>query len=310
MKKLIYIICILSSLILSSCYHHPNKEERLYDIGYNFVVSSDSMMMMMQEPEEIMVDLLSDTLYVYEDDRLVVADVRVIPGDEVDSVWVQIARDQETIGWLREKELLESVTPDDPISMFISTFSDIHIIVFLVVMIIIGTAYMMRHILKRGVPIVHFHDIASAYPTLLTVTVAASATFYASIQMFAPETWQHFYYHPTLNPFSVPPILEIFLLSVWLMLILALASLDDVRKILPFTDAILYLGGLVAVCAVNYLLFSILTLYYIGYPLLVAYVLFAFYRHLKHNRTKFVCGNCGARLSEKSRCPRCGAINN
>lgn len=309
MKKLLHIFCLIATLALCSCYHQPNKEERLYDVGYNFIVSSDSMMMVMQEPEEIMVNLLSDTLVVFEDDRLVVADIRIIPSDEEDSVWVQMARDQETIGWMHERELLKSVTPDDPISMFISTFSDVHTIVFLIVLGVIGAVYTMRHILRRGVAIVHFNDIPSAYPTLLTVTVAASATFYASIQMFAPETWQHFYYHPTLNPFSVPPILEIFLLSVWLMLIIAVAAVDDVRRILPFTQAILYLGGLVAVCAIDYLLFSVLTLYYVGYPLLAAYVVFALYRHFKHNRTKFVCGNCGFRLSEKSRCPRCGAIN-
>lgn len=297
-------------MALSSCYHQSYNEERLYDIGYNFVVASDSMMMVKQEPEEIMVNLLSDTLYVYEGDRIVVADFRIIPNDDIDSVWIQMARDQETIGWLRETEMLESVTPDDPISMFISTFSDIHVIVFLIVMGIIGAAYVVRHILKRGMHIVHFHDIPSAYPTLLTIIVAMSATFYASIQLFAPETWQHFYYHPTLNPFSVPPILEVFLISVWLMLIIAVAAVDDVRKILPIGEAILYMGGLAAVLAIDYLVFSILTLYYIGYPLLVFYVVFALYRHFKHNRTKYVCGNCGFRLSEKSRCPRCGAINN
>lgn len=309
MKRFFQLFCLIACMAFTSCYHQSYSEERLYDIGYNFVVSSDSMMMVKQEPEEIMVNLLSDTLYVYEDDRIVVADFRIIPNDDIDSVWVQMARDQETIGWLRETEMLESVTPDDPISMFISTFSNVHIIVFLIVMGIIGAAYVMRHILKRGMHIVHFHDIPSAYPTMLTIIVAMSATFYASIQMFAPETWQHFYYHPTLNPFSVPPILEVFLLSVWLMLIIALAAVDDIRRILPFVEAILYMGGLVAVLAIDYLIFSVLTLYYIGYPLLVIYIVFALYKHFKHNRTKFVCGNCGFRLSEKGRCPRCGAIN-
>ena len=29
------------------------------------------------------------------------------------------------------------------------------------------------------------------------------ATIYESIQVFAPETWQHFYFNPTLSPFKV-----------------------------------------------------------------------------------------------------------
>jgi hypothetical protein len=42
--------------------------------------------------------------------------------------------------------------------------------------------------------------------------------------------------------------------------------------IIPKTDN---LGGLAAICAVCYVVFSITTLYYIGYPLLVAYYVFA-----------------------------------
>jgi hypothetical protein len=43
-------------------------------------------------------------------------------------------------------------------------------------------------------------------------------------------------------------------------------------------DTILYLGGLHAVCAVCYVVFSITTLYYIGYALLIAYFAFDLYR--------------------------------
>ena len=43
-------------------------------------------------------------------------------------------------------------------------------------------------------------------------------------------------------------------------------------------EAILYLGGLAAICAVDYVVFSITTLYYLGYPLLIAYYVFALRR--------------------------------
>ena len=41
------------------------------------------------------------------------------PADSVDSVWVKVARDQETMGWVHEKELLEKVVPVDSVSQFI-----------------------------------------------------------------------------------------------------------------------------------------------------------------------------------------------
>ena len=103
-------------------------------------------------------------------------------------------------------------------------------------------------------------------------------------------------------------MLGAFLLSVWVMLIVAIAAVDEVRHALPLGEAILYLGGLAAVCAVDYILFSITTLYYVGYLLLVAYYIFALCRYL-HHRARYVCGNCGARLHHRGRCPRCGAEN-
>ena len=83
------------------------------------------------------------------------------------------------------------------------------------------------------------------------------------------------YFHPTLNPFAVPPILGFFLATVWAILIVGLACVDEVKHRLPAGDAVLYLGGLVGVCAIDYIIFSVTTLYYIGYLLLVAYIWFA-----------------------------------
>src|SRR3712207_918585 len=128
-------------------------------------------------------------------------------------------------------------------------------------------------------------------------------------QMFAPETWRHFYFHPTLNPFSVPLILEIFLISVWAMLIVGLAAVDDVRHELPLADGVMYLCGLAAVCAVNYIVFSISTLYYVGYLLLIGYIIFALRQYFRNSRVVYQCGNCGSTLRQKGKCPYCGVIN-
>jgi len=101
---------------------------------------------------------------------------------------------------------------------------------------------------------------------------------YSSIQLFAPEMWRHFYYHPSLNPFTLPWHLGLFVVFVWSLLIVAIATVDDIRHHLTLGETILYLGGLAAVCAVDYVVFSVTTLYYIGYPLLFAYIFFAIRR--------------------------------
>lgn len=280
-----------------------------YSLNYNFVVKADSLQLVKQQPEEVLNNMHTDTLAVYRHDHIVVAEIRIIPNDAVDSVWVQVARDQETFGWIHETALLDSVVPDDPISQFISTFSDTHLVIFLIIISIISVAYLMRTIFRRNAKIVHFNDIGSFYPTLLALIVASSATLYASIQLFAPETWEHFYFHPTLNPFNVSPVLGVFLVSVWAMLIVGIAVVDVARSLLPPGDTLLYLCGLAGVCAVNYIVFSLTTLYYVGYVLFAAYFYFALRIYFMRFRCTYVCGNCGARMSRKGRCPVCGADN-
>ena len=322
------LLLFLLVLLCSSCYHQNTKNinENLldsvgqndsshfkathhYSSNYNFVVKADSLVLSKQQPEETLSHLQEDSLVVYKNDHLVVADIRIMSADSIDSVWVQVARDQQTFGWIHESKLLPNVVPDDPISLFISTFSDIHLLVFLVIIVLISVYYIMRKLLSASLPIVHLRDINSIYPTLLVLLVATSATFYASIQLFAPQVWHHFYFHPTLNPFSVPLPLNLFLLSVWAILLIGLAAIDDVRHLLPLGDAVLYLCGLAAVCAVNYIIFSVSTLYYIGYPLLIVYVYLAIKRYIKMPRIKFVCGNCGMPLEKSRRCKHCGALN-
>ena len=322
------LLLFLLMLLCSSCYHQNTKNinENLldsvgqndsshfkathhYSSNYNFVVKADSLVLSKQQPEETLSHLQEDSLVVYKNDHLVVADIRIMSADSIDSVWVQVARDQQTFGWIHESKLLPNVVPDDPISLFISTFSDIHLLVFLVIIVLISVYYIMRKLLSASLPIVHLRDINSIYPNLLVLLVATSATFYASIQLFAPQVWHHFYFHPTLNPFSVPLPLNLFLLSVWAILLIGLAAIDDVRHLLPLGDAVLYLCGLAAVCAVNYIIFSVSTLYYIGYPLLIVYVYWAIKRYIKMPRIKFVCGNCGMPLEKSRRCKHCGALN-
>lgn len=327
-RSIIVIATIIATL--SGCYHTKTKQHDAfvtprqsvatdtmdsfynthhYAQNYNFVVKADSLVLLRQQPEELLNNLPTDSFVIKHGTHLVVVDIRLLRNDTNDSVWVQVARDQYTFGWIHESKLLPAVVPDDPISKFISTFSDTHLLIFLIIISVIAISYLVHSIRQKRVKAVHFNDIDSFYPTLLALTVATAATFYSSIQMFAPEIWRHFYYHPSLNPFSVPPILSIFLTSVWAMIIMALATVDDVMHKLPSAHAVLYLCGLAAVCAANYIIFSISTLYYIGYLFLALYFAYAIRQYAKNNFYRYRCGNCGVKLKKKGQCPKCGAMN-
>lgn len=262
-----------------------------YTQNYNFVVTGDSLVVVAQQPEDMSVpevvsielesigeEKMKDSITIRRHEHVVVADIKTVPSDTIDSVWVKVARDQLTFGWIHENELLSKVSPDDPISQFIDTFSNIHLLVFMAFFVLTGAVYGLRRLMRKGSKIVHFNDIPSFYPTALCLLIASSAVLYSSIQLFGPETWRHFYYHPSLNPFALPFWLGFFVSSVWALIIVSIATVDDITRILPLGEAILYLIGLAAVCAVLYTIFSITTLYYIGYPLLIAYYYFAIKR--------------------------------
>lgn len=325
MRNLFFIFSFL--LLLSSCYNRGQLSPDAWDLtqqqldsisfytthhytqNYNFQVRVDSIPLIVQLPVEAINEMPIDTLMVYRNDHIVVADITTVPVDTIDSIWVKVARDQQTFGWIHEHDMLLAVSPDDPISEFIDVFSDVHLLVFLTFVVAVVAAYIYRRQMRRQAHLVHFNDIASFYPTLLCLLVASSATLYSSIQLFDPEKWRHFYFNPTLNPFAVPLSLGLSLVSVWVILIVAIAVLDDVRRLLPFGEAVLYLLGLGATCAVAYIVFSVLTLYYIGYPLLVAYCVFALWSYFRRPRPRYQCGRCGGLLYHKGTCPHCGAMN-
>ena len=295
-----------------STIHHYTK-------NFNFVVKSDSIKLVTRQPEEVIsqekfpedVILMteSDSITLYRGDDIVVAEIRILPTDTIDQVWVQVARDQDSFGWIHESKLLKQVVPNDPISQFISLFSDTHILWTLITVAMIIVPYTLRIIRKKRAKIIHINDIPSFYPTLLVLILALAATVYSSIQLFEPEMWRHFYYHPTLNPLAVPPILGIFLTLVWLLPVVGMATVEDVLHHLSFHDALLYLSGLAAVCMVIYVVFSVSTLYYVGYVLLIAYAYLSIRIFYKNRRLVYFCGKCGKAITQKGRCPHCGAIN-
>ena len=305
LRSILHVVAFaLSVSLLVSCYkpapgftatHHYNQ-------NFNFIVKSDSISLY-ELPDSV-----TDSTLVYKGEQLVVAEIKIIPEDSIDSVWVKLARDQMSQGWIRECHLLEKVAPDDPISRFIDTFSNNHQLLFLALVVMVIAIYGLRKLYRRDAYIVHFNDIDSVLPTLLALLVATSASVYATIQNFSPESWRHFYFHPTLNPFVVTPVIGLFVSLVWALIITGVAVVDDVFRRLPFGSGVLYLLGLSAVCAVDYVVFSIFTLYYIGYLLLVVYIWFSV-RCIRGVLSRYVCGNCGARIRHLGKCPYCGAVN-
>ena len=136
---------------------------------------------------------------------------------------MKLAHSQEIQGWIGEREMMQAFVPTDSISQFIYLFSDTHASYFVIIFALFVGAWVLRLFRKKQLKMVYFNDIDSVYPLLLCLLMAFSATLYESIQVFVPETWEHFYFNPTLSPFKVPFVLSVFLLSIWLFIIVLLA---------------------------------------------------------------------------------------
>ena len=309
MKKRLPFLLLLTFL-LSSCYYQ-DEEATLYAIGDNFELSVDSLMLQSSQPlHNLPVDTLCEQLSVYFGDPIVVAETLVIPEDSVDSVWVKLARDQFTMGWVHQRDFIGSVVPDDPISQFIHLFSIRHL-VFFAIIFSISLFSLLYQVFSRKKPHVFFlRDILSPYPTILLIMLAISALLYAGIQHYVPDTWVLYYYHPTLNPFGLPLILSLFLCSVWMLLVLAVATIEEVYRQLPIGEAVFYLFSLLGCCILCYLLFTLAALSPgASYILFALFALVLIIRYYRNSRPQYLCGSCGERLQRLGKCPHCGAEN-
>ena len=110
-------------------------------------------------------------------------------------------------------------------------------------------------------------DIDSVFPITLSWLLVAAATLYNSMQHFVPETWERYYYDPSLNPFDLPFVLGLFVLSVFFILLLGVALLDDLFHQTSFEVAFFYLLGLASYCIFLYIFFTYLWVYlaYVGF---------------------------------------------
>ena len=125
----VLVLWLIAICVLASCYNPAERtpdawsltEEQIdsisfstthhYAQNYNFIVKADTLQIVCQAPDE----LPFDSVTVRRGDHVVVADIMTMPADSIDSVWVKIARDQLTQGWIRESIMLPAVKPADPI---------------------------------------------------------------------------------------------------------------------------------------------------------------------------------------------------
>lgn len=319
MQRVAIVFCLMLLFVLSSChYKAPELEgdelsqktkdslnylyERHYTWDTNLELVDDSIALECLPIKETFIQL-------YKGDKVVVAEFAVHPTDSVDSVWVKLAHTQDEQGWIREKELVQSFVPTDSLSQAIHLFSDTHASYFIIIFALFVGVYLFRAFKSKQLQMVYFNDIDSIYPLFLCLLISFSATIYESMQVFVPDTWEHFYFNPTLSPFKVPLVLSVFLLSIWLFLIVALAVLEDLFRQLTPAAAVFYLLGLMSCCIFCYFFFILTTHIYIGYLFLGLFILIFVKRVCRSIEYKYRCGYCGQRLKDKGTCFHCGAMN-
>lgn len=239
--------------------------EHHYTINFNFLVKADSLMLIPRDG-----DLVQDTCHVYDGELVAVAAMNW----QSDTLWIKVAHDQMTMGWIPEQELLRGVTPDDPISEVLDALTGSRSI-WMSALVAIGVVLLVvRQGRSRVLSAVKNGGMPMVYPRLFLGLVALMASLYVSVQNFVPEFWQEYYFHPTLNPLILPSVMAMLMTVVWLVLITAIAVVDEVYHHLYFADGIAFLLELLGIGMVVYLVIGWTTLYYIGYLLLVAFIIF------------------------------------
>ena len=213
--------------IAFSTYHH-------YNVGYNFLCTADSLWLH-PHPEgmALNLDYPQENTYLYEDDDFVITEVfrnKNIDKTTLDSIWLCVGSDGIPLGWISEYELLHNATPVDPISRFMDAchrlthrlngmFGNNVIIPLLLLLISFQIKSAKIHIIKEK----------SIYIHLFSIAAITSGCILATIKCLMPELWQHFYFYPSLNPVGQPPMLALYLSTVWLSIILFLAIFFDLK---------------------------------------------------------------------------------
>ena len=154
---LLFLLCLL----LTSCYY-PQWDQR-YEEGINLTCMEDSLEFRtdLSVHREGEVNLSTPPVVVRYREPLVVSDVRVLPDDPKDSIWVRVMTQTGEQGWMQKGDLLEGAVPDDPISRFIHYFSNNHLWAFGALLVLALVVWLVRKGRHHRFPLVHIDDIPS-----------------------------------------------------------------------------------------------------------------------------------------------------
>lgn len=272
---------------------------RPYPINTNFHVLKDSLYLVSLP--------LKDTIHILKGEELVVAEMMVVPEDSIDSIWIKVARDQESIGWIREQTLLAQSVPSSPVSQLLHLLSSPSLSYVLWTVFLLSVGWLIRKGRLKTIFSLRYREVYSIFPSLLWWVTSLTAVCYQSILRFSPIAWEQFYFTPTLSPFETSPWISVLLICLWSCILCILAWIEDSRRSKPIRlyDA----GGVLILSICSYWLLISVWIY-------VAYLLFALqsfylYKLLKiwYQPMRYFCGECGEAIQEKGICPHCGALN-
>jgi len=240
-----------------------------YSINFNFVVKADSIMLIPREGD------VGDTCYVKDGELIAVAAI----SNHIDTLWVKVAHDQRTMGWIAESELLRHSSPDDPISEILYALSGSRGIWMSILATIGLSAFFVKQRKNNRMRLFSLEQMQSPYPSMFLALIAVMAVLYSSVQNFVPEYWQEYYFHPSLNPLMLPPLMATLVVCVWLLIITFIAVCDEVYHHFDVLDGAIYIFELLGIGMIVYLAVSWTTIIFIGYLLAPVFLHYLYVRN-------------------------------
>ncbi len=240
-----------------------------YSINFNFVVKADSIMLIPREGD------VGDTCYVKDGELIAVAAI----SNHIDTLWVKVAHDQRTMGWIAESELLRHSSPDDPISEILYALSGSRGIWMSILAAIGLSAFFVKQRKNNRMRLFSLEQMQSPYPSMFLALIAVMAVLYSSVQNFVPEYWQEYYFHPSLNPLMLPPLMASLVVCVWLLIITFIAVCDEVYHHFDVLDGAIYIFELLGIGMIVYLAVSWTTIIFIGYLLAPVFLHYLYVRN-------------------------------
>lgn len=254
-RATLYICCaiLLAMSIVISCTYQPRSthsdwalspqqldsikfsELHHYNVGYNFVLSADSMQLRSAPSNYTLnLDYAPDSAMLVKGEDFVVTEIFRNPVAEgkSDSIWLRVGSDEVPLGWVSESEMLSNATPVDPISQFIHWCKSNDVLILMVFVAIYFICILMMRS-RKTFPFVVSHNKISIYPVAFLICIAIAGTLHAFVFRFSYDSWQEFYFHPSLNPFCLPPLMALHIGSVWLCLLLYLSSYFELKSRIP-----------------------------------------------------------------------------